>query len=174
MSIRCWIHERHPIAHTPLRVSYGVFREYLWENWLLVNSLWPNDITWHNRTGLSCLSNGLSPVQCQVITCTSHDCLWDPWDKYQTSKYLNISWKYKIFHTRECLQNSSHFVQASMCWSQSYLIGPWKMWLGLSICIFRHASMINILIISCDIALRWMPCCPIDDKSTLDQVMAQV
>ena len=38
--------------------------------------------------------------------------------------------------------------------------------------IFKHISVINILNISFEIAIRWMPLDPIDDESSLVQVMA--
>ena len=58
------------------------------------------------------------------------------------------------------------------CWNNE-LIGPWEMWRQFCKYIFQtHFTRIDVFSTSCEICLRWVPHDPIDDKSTLDQVMA--
>ena len=51
-------------------------------------------------------------------------------------------------------------------------LAPGRCGCNLKLVIFKHTSRVDILSISCEIALRWMPQDFTDDKSTLVQVMA--
>ena len=94
--------------------------------------------------------------------CTDHItqqmiCIASPEERKSVSRWFLCSWWVRPL-------TAITFYDIFIC--------PWEMWKYFQNCNFKLVLRIDVLSISCEIALRRMPQNPFDDKSILFQVMA--
>ena len=123
------------------------FKSVICKHMLQINSLWPSDAIWRQRSG---------STLAQVMAC----CLTAP------SHYLNQCWLIISEVQVTFILGQFH----KRCLNHQSLKSVWKLHTKLSFK-FPRGQWIKLMSTSCEIALRWMPQNTFDDKSTLVQVM---